>query len=107
MFEGREQTVRLLVDNSLAGVIIDRFGKSVMMIPADENHFTVNVTVLVSGQFLGWIFSLGEKVKIIGPDEVTEQMKKEGKRLLRQYGQVKKRIGGVRHETVCGDPIIG
>lgn len=85
MFGGREQSVKLLVDNSLAGVIIDRFGKDVMMIPADGDCFTVNVTVMVSRQFLGWIFSLGEKVKILGPDEVTEQMREEGERLLRQY----------------------
>ena len=85
MFSGREQSVKLLVDNSLAGVIIDRFGKDVMMIPADGDRFTVNVTVMVSRQFLGWIFSLGEKVKILGPEDVTEQMREEGERLLRQY----------------------
>lgn len=85
MFGGKEQDVKLLVDNSLAGVIIDRFGKEVMMIPADEDHFSVSVTVLVSSQFLGWVFSLGEKVKILAPDEVIEQMKAEGKRLLLQY----------------------
>lgn len=85
MFGGREQSVKLLVDNSLAGVIIDRFGKDVMMIPADGDRFTVNVTVMVSRQFLGWIFSLGEKVKILGPEDVTEQMREEGERLLRQY----------------------
>ena len=85
MFGGREQSVKLLVDNSLAGVIIDRFGKDIMMIPADGDRFTVNVTVMVSRQFLGWIFSLGEKVKILGPEDVTEQMRAEGERLLRQY----------------------
>ena len=85
MFGGREQSVKLLVDNSLAGVIIDRFGKDVMMIPADGDRFTVNVTVMVSRQFLGWIFSRGEKVKILGPEDVTEQMREEGERLLRQY----------------------
>ena len=85
MFGGREQSVKLLVDNSLAGVIIDRFGKDVMMIPADGDRFTVNVTVMVSRQFLGWIFSLGEKVKILGPEDVTEQMREEGERLQRQY----------------------
>ena len=53
MFGGKEQTVKLLVDNHLAGVIIDRFGKNVMMIPADESHFNVNVDVHVSKQFLG------------------------------------------------------
>ena len=55
--------------------IIDRFGKDVMMIPEDEEHFRVNVDVHVSKQFLGWVFSLGEAVKIIGPDEVVEQMR--------------------------------
>ena len=86
MFGGREQTVKLLVDNSLAGVIIDRFGKSVMIIPADEGHFTVNVDVHVSRQFLAWVFSLGEQVKIISPDEVVNEMRKETERLIRQYG---------------------
>ena len=86
MFGGKEQTVKLLVDNSLAGVIIDRFGKEVMMIPADQEHFTVNVTVMVSSVFLGWVFSLGERVKILGPEEVAEKMREEGERLVRQYG---------------------
>ena len=30
MFRGKEQTVKMQVDNRLAGVIIDRFGKDVM-----------------------------------------------------------------------------
>jgi predicted DNA-binding transcriptional regulator YafY len=85
MFGGKEQKVKLLVDNSLAGVIIDRFGKEVMLIPIDKCHFTVNVNVRVSKQFLGWIFSLGEKVKIVAPDEVVEQMRLEIERLIRQY----------------------
>ena len=87
MFGGKEEHVKLLVDNSLAGVIIDRFGKSVMMVPTDEGHFTAHVTVMVSSQFLGWVFSLGEQVKILGPQFVAEQMKEEGERLLRQYAR--------------------
>ncbi len=85
MYGGKEQKVKLRVANDLAGVIIDRFGKNVMMIPEDEAHFTVNVDVHVSNQFLGWIISLGEGVKIISPDEVVDQMKKEIERLARQY----------------------
>lgn len=86
MYGGEEQTVKLLVDNSLAGVVIDRFGKDVMMIPTDGNRFTVSVNVRVSRQFMGWVFSLGEKVKIIGPDLVIQQMREEVVRLVRQYG---------------------
>ena len=87
MFGGKEKTVKLLVDNCLAGVIIDRFGKDIMLIPADENHFTVNVDVHVSKQFLGWVFSLGEQVKILSPEDVVEQMQGEVKRLVEQYGE--------------------
>lgn len=85
MYGGKEQTVKLLVENGLAGVMIDRFGKDIMMIPVDDDHFTVNVDVRVSGPFFGWIISLGEGVKIVGPGEVVEQMKKEIHRLTKQY----------------------
>lgn len=85
MFGGKEQTVKLLVKISLAGVIIDRFGKNVMLIPTDDEHFTVNVDVHVSRQFLGWVFSLGEDIKIVGPDEVVDEMKKEINRIINQY----------------------
>jgi predicted DNA-binding transcriptional regulator YafY len=85
MFGGKEQTVKLRVKNSLAGVIIDRFGKDVMLIPAGDEQFTVNVDVHVSRQFLGWVFSLGEDIKIVGPDEVVEQMKAEAERMVGQY----------------------
>lgn len=85
MFGGSEQKVKLLVENHLAGVMIDRFGKDIMMIPADKDHFTINVDVHVSGHFLGWIISLGEGVKILGPDEVVEAMRREIERLRKQY----------------------
>ena len=86
MFGGKEQQVKLLVENSLSGVIIDRFGKDVMIIPADKEHFMVNVTVHISNQFLAWVISLGEGVKIISPDEVVNRLKKEVERLAGQYG---------------------
>lgn len=85
MFGGEERTVKLLVENSLAGVIIDRFGKDVILIPKDNDSFTVSVKVHVSSQFFGWVFSLGDKVKILSPDDVAGQMRIELKRLLRQY----------------------
>ena len=85
MFGGKEQSVKLLVENSLAGVIIDRFGKDLIMIPVDENHFTVHVDVRVSGPFLGWIISLGNGVKILGPEDVVDEMRKEIRRLNDQY----------------------
>lgn len=85
MFGGEEQHVKLHVHNDMVGVIIDRFGKDISIIPVDKEHFTVNVDVHVSMQFLGWIISLGDKVKIVGPDTVVAQMDGIIDRMIGQY----------------------
>ena len=40
---------------------------------------------MVSPQFLGWIISIGEGIKILGPDTVVDKMKAEIDRLNKQY----------------------
>lgn len=85
MFTGEEQSVKLLCKNYMAGVIIDRFGKDVVMNKVDDEHFTANVKVVVSIQFLSWVMGLGEGVKIAGPENVVELMKEEIKRLNEMY----------------------
>ncbi len=85
MYGGDETGVTLEAHNSMVSVIIDRFGKDIIISPVDEDHFRTTVNVSVSRQFLGWIMALGDDVKIVGPDEVVEQMKEEIKRLSSQY----------------------
>jgi predicted DNA-binding transcriptional regulator YafY len=85
MYGGEEQYVKLLCENGLAGVIIDRFGKDVMMVPVDEGHFHANVNVAVSDPFLGWVYTLGEGIKIVGPEGVVEQMKDKLSKTLELY----------------------
>ena len=77
MFAGEEEMVKLEVHNRLIGVILDRFGTDVMIIPADAEHFRVNVKVSVSNQFFGWLFGLGSDVKILAPENVVKRMKEE------------------------------
>ena len=85
MFSGEEEIIKLECKNEMAGVIIDRFGKYTMFIPKDDEHFTANVKVIVSNQFISWIFSLGDGVKIVGPEDILEKVKTEVKRLSKQY----------------------
>jgi len=85
MFSGEEEYVKLECANRMAGVIIDRFGKNVSMIKKDDLHFTVNIKVAVSRQFLAWVISLGEEARIVGPEHVVEQVREEIERLIRQY----------------------
>ena len=85
MFSGEEEVVKLEVHNSLAGVMIDRFGKDIMMIPSEEERFRINVKVAVSPQFFGWIFGLGGNVRILGPENVVNRMREELKKINELY----------------------
>lgn len=86
MFAGEEQYVKLEFQNEMAGVVVDRFGKDVSFIKKGKDRFVVNVNVAVSRQFLAWIISLGDGVRILGPASVTEQMREEAARLAKVYG---------------------
>ena len=85
MFTGEETAVTLEAENQMIGVLIDRFGKDIDIIPVDESHFKVNVAVNVSPQFIGWVVALGEGIRITAPEAVVERMRNEIKRLDAQY----------------------
>lgn len=82
MFQGKQETVTLQMENNLAGVAVDRFGQDVWMRPVDDEHFHVIADVMVSNQFYGWIAGLGGGAKIIGPDWVAQEYKELLKQLL-------------------------
>ena len=85
MFSGEEVNVTLECQNFLAGVIIDRFGKEVSLIPVDEEHFRVKVQVALSQQFLGWVLGLGDAIRIAAPEAVVSQMKEHLKKAAGLY----------------------
>lgn len=85
MFGGVEETVVLECKNGISGVIIDRFGTEVDIIKRAADSFTVRVNVQISPQFLGWVFSLGENIKIISPDSVIKRMRDEITRIREIY----------------------
>lgn len=84
MFSGEETKVTLEADNSMAGVLIDRFGKDIMLIPQDGGRFRATVDVAISDQFLGWIVALGT-VKIVGPEAVVKKMQAKVSNLIADY----------------------
>lgn len=91
MFAGEKVLLTLSVDNSLVGVIADRFGKNIF-ITADENndnHFLARVNVNLSEQFFGWLFALGEKVKIVSPENVVNDFKKHSRKVSNLYKEAK------------------
>ena len=77
MFSGREGQITLRCANRLVGVVLDRFGREAMLVPDGADHFTVTVPAVVSPQFLGWIFGLGDGVRILRPDWAAEEMRRQ------------------------------
>ena len=85
MFTGSEQTVKLRFENRLAGAVIDRFGKEVMLIPDGEEHFTVSADIAVSPQFYAWVFGFGTAVEILAPDSARRELAQLAKSVSRIY----------------------
>lgn len=88
MFGGTETEVTLSVDNSLIGVIADRFGSDVFISKESETSFKVSVKVMLSPQFYGWLFGLGGKVKILSPASAKENYVEHLNELLKIYSEI-------------------
>ena len=77
MFSGREGQVTLRCRSSLVGVVLDRFGLDAILVPDGESHFTVTVSAVVSPQFLGWLFGLGDGVQLLRPQWAVEALQQQ------------------------------
>ena len=75
MFSGVAANVKLRVREGMAGIVLDRFGQDAMLVPGNDGTFTVTVQVVVSPQFWGWVFGLGDGVEVCSPDWAVEQYK--------------------------------
>lgn len=75
MYGGKEYNVRIRFRKELADAVIDQFGKDVMMMPVDADHFTITVPVEISPTFFAWIATFGRRVKILEPAQVVEKMR--------------------------------
>lgn len=82
MYDGEEQTVKLICKNWTSNVIVDQFGNEVSMRRYDDEHFTVNVDVAVSNQFYGWLVGIGGDIQILEPVNLREEMQNQLKKFL-------------------------
>jgi hypothetical protein len=69
----------------MVGVVLDRFGQDLILIPDGEDHFTVTLPVVVSPQFFGWLFGLDGGVELIRPASAVAQYRAHLARQLERY----------------------
>ncbi len=75
MFGGKPEPVSMVFQNRMMNAVIDRFGRDIMVMKEDDDHFRITVKVAVSEQFYGWVFGLGNKARIVAPEHVKQGMK--------------------------------
>ena len=85
MYSGRKEKVKIEFNNYMVGVFIDRFGKDISVVPIDEKNSYTHVDVAISPQFFAWILSLGDEVKITGPEKIVEEMREYVQEFLDRY----------------------
>ena len=72
MFHGTAETVRMLCDESVLNVVIDKFGEDVFLRKESDGMFIVTANAVVSPTFYSWVFMLGDKIKLISPQSVVD-----------------------------------
>ena len=87
MFTGQESGVKLRFANHLAGAVIDRFGKDVILLRDGPEHFTFTVDVVVSPLFFAWVFGFGTEAEILGPEDVRSQARAAAAEIAAMYGE--------------------
>lgn len=85
MFAGETVNVKLRFHRDLCNVVIDRFGRDVMMIPDGEDHFLFTVPVAISPMFLSWVIGFGDKAKILRPESAVQACRELCRQALEQY----------------------
>ena len=77
MYGGQPVDITLQFDHKLIGVVYDKFGEDTKMIRLNSDTCVATVKVQVSPTFWGWIFQFGKLMKILSPEPVSEEYKKQ------------------------------
>lgn len=75
MFGGESESVTLRFDESLIGVIYDKFGEDTRMERVDETTCSAKVTVQISPTFWGWVFQFNGELQIAEPQDMIDTYK--------------------------------
>ena len=85
MFQGEEQLVEFQADASILDPIFDIFGDKVEITPDENGKLRFKAAVQLSPTFFGWCLSFGDKLQVVGPNEVVEKVVEYIQSLMQGY----------------------
>ena len=84
MYGGEQVNVRILADNALAGVVLDRFGTDVTILNHGEK-FEFCTKVMISPTFFSWVLGFGDRMRILSPESVAEEAAEIARSIVAMY----------------------
>ncbi|MBQ9328145.1 MAG: WYL domain-containing protein [Solobacterium sp.] len=85
MYHGDPVTITLQCDESLTGIVFDRFGSDVIVSRHDSTSFTVSIRSSLSPTLVSWILMFYDRIKVIAPQELIEELKTIAETLRKTY----------------------
>lgn len=85
MYSGETKTIDIRAHKSLIDVIFDFFGIDTKIIKVDEETIGCSVNVQTSPQFYGWVLSFGDKLKVVSPTQVCDEIHKYLQTVIKGY----------------------
>lgn len=85
MFVGEEERVSIQIDNSLIDAVMDKFGENVSLTDRGDGTAQLEISVQISPAFLAWCCAFGDKLKVVFPSSLVEQIKVYIERLANLY----------------------
>lgn len=72
MFSGEIEPVTLKVPDQKIGIFLDRFGTDISVLRQEPGFVRLHTEAAISGQFYGWIASLGSDIELLGGEKVRD-----------------------------------
>jgi predicted DNA-binding transcriptional regulator YafY len=85
MFAGKTTKVSIEADRTLVDTVFDLFGEKTKILSDGDNLIRFTADVQISQLFFGWCCSFGDKLRILGPESVKEELKEYTKLIGGQY----------------------
>ena len=88
MYSGDTKEVTIRAHNDLMDVIYDLFGPKTKLSRYNENEFVFTTQVQISPQFFGWCCSFGDKLKVVEPDSIVNELEDYVYDLFQMYTKI-------------------
>ena len=86
MYSGEATTVSLKCPINLSNILFDEFGKDIIISKTTDDYFIVNIRTSITPTLTSWILQFYDKIEVVKPKELIDELKKISKSIKEKYG---------------------